>query len=110
MITRLLAYHQPGNKYRLINNKKTVTFPLLLSSHPKTTTMQTKNWISLGLITAVLIASLLILNASTPKEQKATCCKKTTKECSGDIKSEAPAGTTLENLSHQFISFPVFSR
>ncbi len=92
----------------LINNKKTVTFPFLLSSHPKTTTMQTKKWISVGFLAAILLAGILMLSASTPKAEKATCCKKDPKECSGDKKLGIPAETTLENLSHQFISLPVF--
>ena len=94
---------------RWIKNKKTVTFCSLLSSHLKTITMQAKNWISVGFIAAILIASVLVLNASTPKVEKAvTCCKKTSKECPVDTKPEAPAKTGLENLSHQFISLPVF--
>jgi hypothetical protein len=70
--------------------------------------MQTKKWISFSFIAAILIASLMVLNASTPQKEKATCCKKESKKCPGNIKTDAPAETTLENLSHQFISFPVF--
>ena len=69
--------------------------------------MLKKNWISFSLIVAILIASLLVLNASTLQKGKTTCCKKTSKECPVNIKSEVPGGTTLENLSHQFISLPV---
>lgn len=71
--------------------------------------MQTKNWISFGFIGAILIGSLLILNASTPQKEKATCCKKVSKECPASLKNETPAESTLENLSHQFISLPVIS-
>jgi hypothetical protein len=104
----LLVYHIVANKLRQINNKKTVTFLFLLSSQPKTITMQTKKWISIGFIAAILIASLLMLNTSNTQKEKATCCKKSEKECPGNIKTEAPAETTLENLSHQFISFQAF--
>lgn len=100
--------HQSG-VCRQINYKKTVTFCSLLSSHLKTITMQAKNWISVGFIAAILIASILILNASTPKiEKTVTCSKKTEKECAVDNKNEGPAKTSLENLSHQFIFLPVF--
>jgi hypothetical protein len=68
--------------------------------------MQTKKSISAGFIAAILIASILMLSASTPNAEKATCCKKDLKECSGDKKTGVPAETTLENLSHQFIAFP----
>ncbi len=91
-----------------INNKKTVTFCFLLSSHPKTTTMQKKYWISLCLITVGLIASLLLSNTAAPQKEKPTCCKKAEKECPDNTKPDAPAETSLEPFSHQFISFPVF--
>jgi hypothetical protein len=103
-----LVYQIAANKLCQINNKKTVTFPCLLSSHPKTITMQTKKWISIGFITAILIASLLILNTPKTQKEKATCCKKAEKECLDNIKTDASGETTLENLSHQFISFPAF--
>ncbi len=90
--------------------KLAVTFGELFSSNPKITTMQKKNWISVGLIAIVLIASLLILNASTPKSKKSTptCCKKVSKECPSGIKNGSQGETTLENLSNQFIALPVF--
>jgi hypothetical protein len=86
--------------------KFAVTFWKVLSSNPKTTTMQKKYWISLGIIAVALIASLLLSNTPAPKKEKATCCQKAEKECSGN-KTEAPAETTLEPFSHQFISFPI---
>ena len=68
--------------------------------------MQKKYWISFGFLTVLLLAILLSLNAFTPKKEqiqqpKPTCCKKVSKEC-----TEAPGQTTLENLSHQFITVP----
>jgi hypothetical protein len=66
--------------------------------------MQTKKWISVSFVAAILLAGILMLSASTPKAEKSTCCKKDLKECSGDKKSGIPAETTLENLSHQFIA------
>ena len=71
--------------------------------------MQTKKLISLGFIAVILIAGLLVLNASAPQKEKATCCKKVSKEYPNKLKKEAPASATLENLSHQFISLPVSS-
>ena len=69
--------------------------------------MQTKNWISFGFIVAILLGSLLLLNASTPQKEEATCCKKVSKECPASQKNEAAAEPTHENLSHQFIALPV---
>jgi hypothetical protein len=74
--------------------------------------MQKKYLISFGFIAALLVASLLTMNTSSPapQKEKQTCCKKTIQQCSDDdIKMDAPAGTTLENLSHQFIAIPGFS-
>jgi len=64
--------------------------------------------LSFGFIAATLIASLIMLNGSTPKKEKATCCIKTSKECTGEIESVPPPKTTLENLSHHFIMIPAF--
>jgi hypothetical protein len=69
--------------------------------------MQKKNWISVGFIAAILTASLLMLSASTPQKEKATCCKKVSTECPLKLKREASREATLENLSHQFISLPI---
>ncbi|MCY7309227.1 MAG: hypothetical protein LH619_00485 [Chitinophagaceae bacterium] len=69
--------------------------------------MQKKYLISFGFLAAVLITSLLLLNTPAPPKANTTCCKKAEKECSPEeIKCEAPAETSLENLSHQFISLP----
>ena len=90
-----------------INNKKTVTFLFLVSSDSKTITMQTKNWISFGFIVAILLGSLLLLNATTPKKEKDTSCKVVSKKCPSGLKNEATSEPTHENLSHQFIALPV---
>ncbi|MDZ4806999.1 MAG: hypothetical protein SGI96_01875 [Bacteroidota bacterium] len=69
--------------------------------------MQKKYLISFGFLAAVLITSLLVLNTPAPPKANTTCCKKAVKECSPvEIKCEPPAETSLENLSHQFISLP----
>ena len=69
-------------------------------------TMQKKHLISLGLLSGILIASLLAFN--TPSQHaSAACCKKSEKQCPLEIKSKAPAETSMENLSLQFISLPV---
>ena len=70
--------------------------------------MQKKYRISLGVIAVVLIANMLLLNTSAPQKEKATCCKKAAQECPDSKKAETPAEITLEQLSHQFISLPVF--
>lgn len=69
--------------------------------------MQTKNWISFGFIIAIILGSLLLLNASTPQKEKTTCSKKVANECRANLKNEATAEPTHENLSHQFIALPV---
>ena len=87
--------------------KLAVTFGKLLSSHPKTTTMQKKYLISFGFVAAVLITSLLVLNTPAQSKANTTCCKKEVKDCTPvEMKCDTPAETSLENLSHQFISFP----
>jgi hypothetical protein len=69
--------------------------------------MQKKYLISFGFLAAVLIASLLVINSPAPPKANTTCCKKEVKECTPvEIKCDAPAETSLENLSHQFISLP----
>jgi hypothetical protein len=70
--------------------------------------MQTKNLITIGFFAAILITGVLMLSISTTNAEKATCCKKNLKKCSGEKKTSVPAETNLENLSHQFISFPAF--
>jgi hypothetical protein len=70
--------------------------------------MHKKYILSFGFAAAVLVASLLMINTSQKQNEKPTCCKKT-QQCSGEMKSEAPAESTPENLSHQFISLPVLS-
>jgi len=73
--------------------------------------MQKKYLISFGFLAAVLITSLLVLNTPTPQKENTACCKKELKECAPvEIKCEAPAETSLENLSHQFISLPASFR
>lgn len=92
---------------RRINNSKSVTFPFLLSSQRKTTTMQKKYMMSLGFIAALLVASAFLLTGPTPqtvKKEEPTCCKKNSK-CPSESKAENPAN--LETLSNQFIAIPV---
>ncbi|MEO7984876.1 MAG: hypothetical protein ABI688_12420 [Bacteroidota bacterium] len=69
--------------------------------------MQKKNWISVGFIAAILTASILMLNASAPQKEQATCCKKVSTPCPMKLKKETPGEATLENLSRQFISLPM---
>jgi len=70
--------------------------------------MQKKYWISLCIIAAALVTSMLFLNSPTTVQEQPTCCKKATKECSDSKKTVVPAETTLEHLSHQFIVAPIF--
>ena len=70
--------------------------------------MQKKYRISLAIITAALIASVLLFGNTSAEQKKTTCCKKTNKECSVENRVESPAETTLEQLSHQFIVLPSF--
>jgi hypothetical protein len=74
--------------------------------------MQKKYLISFGFIAAVLITSLLVINTPAPQKENITCCKKEVKECTPvEIKCDAtPVETSLENLSHQFISLPASFR
>jgi hypothetical protein len=65
-------------------------------------TMQKKYLISLGLLSGILIASLLAFNTPHQKSD-ATCCKKEVKECAEKI---TPVETSMENLSLQFIALP----
>jgi hypothetical protein len=67
--------------------------------------MQRKNWVSFGFIAALLVASVLILNASTPKKAEPVCCKTDLKKCS-ETETRTPKETPVENLSHQFIALP----
>lgn|GEM_PF-6291222 len=69
--------------------------------------MQRKNWVSFVFIAAFLVASVLILNASTPKKAETVCCKKDLKKCT-EIETKTPVETPMENLSHQFITLPGF--
>jgi hypothetical protein len=72
--------------------------------------MQKKYWIIPGIITTTLVASLFAL--SSPKtavtESKPTCCKKIIKECPVKMKESQPEQSSLDNLSNQFISLPVY--
>lgn len=90
--------------------KLAVTFPGLVSSHQKTADMQKKYWVIPVIITATLVASLFAL--SSPKtattDSKPTCCKKITKECPVKMQEARPEQSSLDNLSNQFISFPVY--
>ena len=71
--------------------------------------MQTKNRIIVGFIGSLLVASLLLLSFSAPKNEKTpTCCKKSSEGCTIEKNPNAAPETNLENLSHQFIAFPVF--
>lgn len=71
--------------------------------------MQKKQLFNAGFIALALVASFLVLNGSkspaTPVKGSQTCCIKSMK-CTEQSKPGAPAKTSLEHLSHQFISIP----
>jgi hypothetical protein len=97
----LLTGRLRSNNYHPLNNKKPVTFLFLLSSHPKITTMQRKNWIFLGGIAAVLMTGLLALHSSPAPVDQPTCCEKDPVECT---ETKNPTGEMPpESLSRQFI-------
>ena len=72
--------------------------------------MQKKYWIAPGIISVILIASLLAL--SNPRvavsSEKPTCCKKMKKKCPYQQETPTPAQTSLDNLSNQFILLPLY--
>lgn len=84
-----------------------VTFWELLSSHSKTTTML-KKYISGIFILALLAAAGILIAGRKAKEEAPACCKAVEKPCKPEAKPTTPA-TTLEHLSHQFISIPLIS-
>jgi hypothetical protein len=71
--------------------------------------MQKKQLFNAGFVALALVASFLVLNGSkTPATQvkgSQTCCIKSVK-CAEQSKPGTPAKTSLEHLSHQFISVP----
>lgn len=74
--------------------------------------MQKKYWIIPGIIATALVVSLLAL--STPKatvnrESKPTCCKKVVRECPIKGENSATEESSLDNLSNQFISLPIYN-
>ncbi len=72
--------------------------------------MQKKFWIIPGTISAALVVSLLALSnpkSAKPAAKPATCCKKMMK-CNGQPEKAGPGQTSLDNLSNQFITFPLY--
>jgi hypothetical protein len=71
--------------------------------------MQKKYWLVPGIIAAILVASLIALsNPKTPAPtEKPVCCKKVQKKCISQPREANSDETTLDNLSTQFISFPL---
>ena len=85
----------------------TVTFPSLLSSKQKTNAMQKKNWILIGIITAILFAGVFALRSSsapvtTEKKEEPTCCKKVS-PCTIQEPAKSAGEMLPESLSRQFI-------
>ena len=72
--------------------------------------MQKKYWIMPVIVTVTLVVSLFALSTpnTTISQQKPTCCKKIGGECPSKMKKLAPEQSSLENLSNQFISLPLY--
>lgn len=72
--------------------------------------MQNKYWIIPGIITATLVASLFALSnpGTTVSSSKSTCCKKIIKQCPVKASKSNAEQTSLDNLSNQFISLPLY--
>jgi hypothetical protein len=90
--------------------KFAVTFGTLLSSNPKTITMQKKKIFLFSAALLIAAASLIALLSSASPEKTtnpdkgATCCQKSLSPCEEKDKSSGPGVMIMENLSRQFIS------
>jgi hypothetical protein len=73
--------------------------------------MQKKIFLSVTLITALLVTASLLFNSSFPAEKKETpaCCKQNNmKECA-ESNTNSSGEMIIENLSRQFISITAFA-
>jgi hypothetical protein len=72
--------------------------------------MQKKTILSVTLITALLVAAFMLLNATAPTEKKEEpTCKEKIKECSIKNKNNSSGEMIMDNLSRQFISIKAFA-
>ncbi len=81
--------------------------------------MRKKNWISLTVLSVLIVAGFIVLQATTSskkvkepvkKQEQTICSSIKTQECNPAKKAEGPGEMLMESLSRQFLSISIFSR
>ncbi len=88
---------------------------------PKTDNMRKKTWISIAILSNLLVAGFFILQSASPTKkaikpqpaapkEQAICAQLNSTACTPTIKSNTPGEMIVESLSRQFLSIPVLFR